>query len=64
MRTGFCAALITVTFGLALRTGQNRQNSSSRIAELQEWIAVVARHTPGRVDGLVITARQGYTAGG
>ena len=50
MRTGICAALITVTFGLALPAGQNRPDSTNRITELQEWLAAVAQHTPGRVD--------------
>jgi hypothetical protein len=57
MRTGICAALITVTFGLALATGQSRPDSSNRIAELQEWMAAVAQHTPGRVDESVSAMR-------
>lgn len=57
MRTGICAALITATFGLALPTGQDRPDSSNRIAELQEWMGVVAQHTPGRVDESVSAMR-------
>jgi tetratricopeptide (TPR) repeat protein len=57
MRTGVCAALITVTFGSAVPIGQNRPDSSTRIAELQEWMAVVAQHTPGRVDESVSEMR-------
>jgi tetratricopeptide (TPR) repeat protein len=57
MRTGFCVALIAVTVGSMRPSGQARPDSANRIAELQEWIAVVSQHTPGRVDAAVSTMR-------
>lgn len=57
MRTGFCVALIAVTFGSLLPSGQGRPSPGNRIAELQEWMAVVSQHTPGRVDAAVSTMR-------
>ena len=57
MRTGFCVALIAVTFGSGLSSGQARPNSGNRIAELQEWLVLVSQHTPGRVDAAVSTMR-------
>lgn len=57
MRTGVCVALIAVTFGSVLPAGQTRPSASKRIAELQEWMALVSQHTPGRVDEAVSNVR-------
>jgi tetratricopeptide (TPR) repeat protein len=57
MRTAFYGALIAVAFSSSLPAAQNRPDSSNRIAELQEWMAIVSQHAPGRVDAAVSTMR-------
>ena len=57
MRRQFHAALIAFALTVLPAAGQSPSESSGRIAELQEWMAVVAQHTPGRVDQAVETLR-------
>ena len=41
----------------SLPAAQDRPDSSNRIAELQEWMAIVSQLAPGRVDAAVSTMR-------
>ena len=51
------AVLTALLLTAGQAAGQVRADSNARLAELQQWMALAAQHTPGRVDEAVSMAR-------
>ena len=53
MRSRFCLAFLAVVLAMLPAGAQSRSSSSPRINRLKQWMASVAQHQPGQVDGPV-----------